>query len=167
MKALCLRQPWCAAVLRLGKSVENRRWSTTFRGEFLIHAAKGMTKREYLDAVDFCEDVLGIARCFDIERALNRDALRFGGFVGFARLVGVVPPRPPMMLLGVETHYPPALKEGGWRWHMPEQYAFVLEDVRPIPFVPYKGALGFFDVPDEVVARMALPLRPRGEAAHG
>ena len=39
MKCLSLRQPWAWAVVHAGKSVENRRWNTNFRGEFLIHAA--------------------------------------------------------------------------------------------------------------------------------
>lgn len=30
-------------------------------------------------------------------------------------------------------------------------YGFVLRDSRPIPFVPWKGRLGFFNVPREAV----------------
>lgn len=155
MKALSLRQPWAAAVITLGKTIENRRWSTKFRGVFLIHAAKGMTKAEHASAVDFCEDVLGVARCFDIEAALQADNLERGGIVGIARLVDVVPPRPERMPEGVDVgaHYPPALREHGWRWHMPEQFGFVLEDVHPTKFVPLVGHLGFFPVSDDVVAQ--------------
>ena len=40
MKALSLRQPWAWLVAAGHKDVENRTWSTRFRGEFLIHAAK-------------------------------------------------------------------------------------------------------------------------------
>jgi hypothetical protein len=40
MKTLSIRQPWATAILRLGKDVENRRWSTSFRGRILIHASK-------------------------------------------------------------------------------------------------------------------------------
>lgn len=31
----------------------------------------------------------------------------------------------------------------------------MLADVRPVPFVPFKGALGFFDVPDNLVPHAA------------
>jgi hypothetical protein len=158
MKALSLRQPWAHAVLHLGKTIENRVWSTSFRGEFLLHAAKGMTVQEYEDAVDFCEDVLGLARCFEIDAVLGEDfkdarmRLPFGGIVGRARLVDVVPPRPEIVRPSVEAHYPPGVGEKS-RWHMREQYGFVLADVRPMPFVPWKGALGFFDVPDDYATR--------------
>ena len=70
------------------------------------------------------------------------------GIVGRARLVDVVAPRPEFVLTGVETHYPPSVTRTPdlWRWHMREQYGFVLADVEPVPFVPLKGELGFFEV---------------------
>src|SRR5208282_5887162 len=34
MKCLSLRHPWCHLVLFYGKSIENRKWNTAFRGEF-------------------------------------------------------------------------------------------------------------------------------------
>ena len=41
MKALSLT-PWWAAIVAAGlKPVENRKWPTSFRGEFLIHASIG------------------------------------------------------------------------------------------------------------------------------
>lgn len=47
MKALSIRQPWAWAIVNAGKRVENRTWETRYRGPILIHAAKGVTKREY------------------------------------------------------------------------------------------------------------------------
>lgn len=35
-------------------------------------------------------------------------------------------------------------------WYMGE-VGFVLANARPLPFAPFKGALGFFEVPDSVV----------------
>lgn len=35
------------------------------------------------------------------------------------------------------------------RWWMPEQYGFIVADVEPLPFVPWKGALGLFKVPED------------------
>lgn len=40
--ALTLRQPWASAVVRLGKNVENRTWTTPYRGLLAIHAGKGV-----------------------------------------------------------------------------------------------------------------------------
>jgi hypothetical protein len=45
MKALSIHQPWTWAILNAGKTVENRRWSTSQRGPLLIHASK--TKTSY------------------------------------------------------------------------------------------------------------------------
>lgn len=144
MKALSLRQPWAHFVLHHGKRIENRRWNTAFRGEFLIHAAKGMTVRECDDALDMLDDVCGMQPVFD------RSVLQFGGIVGVARLVGVVSPRDASSFARLETiesYYPPGIE---WRWHMCEQFGFVLEDVRPMPFIPCRGSLGFFNVPASV-----------------
>jgi hypothetical protein len=40
MRALSIRQPWAWAILAMGKDVENRGWSTDYRGPLLIHASK-------------------------------------------------------------------------------------------------------------------------------
>jgi hypothetical protein len=151
MKCLSLRQPWANAVLYLGKSVENRKWNTRYRGEFLIHAAKAMTKAEYAEACEACENVLGIPRCYEIEAAFGRGdkpthKMEFGGIVGRARIVDVVGPRESLVLGGVESHYPPRLHDGGWRWHFREQYGFILADVEPLPFKPCRGQLGLYTI---------------------
>ena len=138
MKALSLRQPWAWAVVFAGKTIENRRWSTPFRGEFFIHAAKGMTRDEYEGALDFVRD-LGL----DLPSHGSPEFVR-GGIVGRARIVDVIPPCSDGSLFSAF--------ECKHRWHMPEQYGFVLEDVRLTPFVPCRGMLGFFDVPADVSA---------------
>lgn len=125
MIALSIRQPWASLILEAGKDIENRCWSTKYRGPFLIHAAKGMTRTEFRDAMQFAEeecDVLNFNRYEDMQR---------GGIVGCAEIVDCV-------------------KASTSPWFMGE-YGFVLRKVRPLPFVPFKGALGFFNVPDELV----------------
>lgn len=52
MKCLTIRQPWAWLIFN-GKPIENRDWPTSFRGQLAIHAAKGLTLREYQDAVAF------------------------------------------------------------------------------------------------------------------
>lgn len=131
MRALSLRQPWAWMVVHGGKTIENRRWNTSFRGEVLIHAAKGMTREEYEDAVDFASEVdptLIVPRAADLER---------GGIVGRARVIAVLPPcRTGATLLAEPCAHP---------WHMPGQFGFVLSDIAPLPFRPLRGELGFFD----------------------
>jgi hypothetical protein len=126
--ALSLRQPWAWMVAHGGKTIENRRWNTKFRGPFLIHAAKGMTAREYDEAVDFAEAV---------DPWLHvppRASLDFGGIIGSAEIVDVIPPH------GLQGEL------CAHRWHMPEQYGFVLRNVKPLPFRALRGELGFFKV---------------------
>jgi hypothetical protein len=135
---LSLRQPWAHAVLHLGKDIENRRWNTKYRGEFLIHAAKGMTRNEYVDALRFCGAAL--ERELTVDEFPSAAALPRGGFVGVARIVSVLPP----CVRECPNH----------RWHMPEQYGFRLTDVRASAFVPYSARLGFFKVPEDVAARV-------------
>jgi ASCH domain len=149
MVALSLRQPWCYAVLSLGKRVENRRWSTDFRGDFLIHASKGMTHAEYYGCLETCTRVLGAdaIRTFPPLKSLER-----GGIVGAAKLVGVIPPCTEC------TPERPCGKNHGW--HFPDQHGFLLENVRPSPrFIPCKGMLGFFKPPQDVLDALRAAAR--------
>lgn len=41
MKAITLTQPWATLVAIGAKTIETRSWSTNYRGELAIHAAKG------------------------------------------------------------------------------------------------------------------------------
>jgi len=127
MKALSLTQPWAWLVVHGGKTCENRKWNTTFRGRFLIHASKKMTFDDYAVAKQTQFDVCG----FEALPPMN--AVRYGGIVGVATLADVVLP-------GSRKH----------RWHFPDQYGFVLRDVRPLPFVACPGALGLWAVPEEI-----------------
>lgn len=45
VKVLTVRQPWAWAIIHAGKNVENRVWSTDFRGRLLIHAARRPDRR--------------------------------------------------------------------------------------------------------------------------
>ncbi len=129
MKALSIRQPWAWLIVHGGKDIENRSWHTKFRGRFLVHAAKGMTVKEWVSASDFCI-AQGIHDTpFDMP---DFDRLERGGIIGSVELVD-----------SVDTSASP--------WYMGEK-GFVLVDPKPLPFVPLKGRLGFFDVPLELVS---------------
>ena len=74
MKALSIKQPWVYAILREGKDVENRSWSTTYRGWFALHAS-GQPRRDAnfprgvrfpdLDTLDYSA-ICGVARVVDV-----------------------------------------------------------------------------------------------------
>jgi hypothetical protein len=40
VKAISIQQPWAWAILHAGKDIENRSWSTTYRGDLAVHATR-------------------------------------------------------------------------------------------------------------------------------
>jgi hypothetical protein len=137
MKTLSIRQPWAWLVANGHKDIENRTWPTSYRGPLLIHASKGMTRAEW-------DDVWGFVFCgFGIPAELSsmlpkHDQLDRGGIIGIADLFDCVPPS--------RAESP---------WHIEGNYGFALRNARPLPFIPYKGQLGIFDVPDSILRRAA------------
>ncbi len=164
MKALSLIQPWADAVLFLGKSIENRRWNASFRGRFLIHASASVgTRSVFHESCESLRSLLQPAAWLTFQRDRleaygtgddkvwrPRETMKRGGIVGEAKLVDVLPP----------CAQTPGTMKKGWagafakpcrhHWHAPSQYGFLLSDVHPLKFVPFKGALGFVEVPDSV-----------------
>lgn len=128
MLALSIRQPWAWLILHGGKDIENRDWPTKLRGRVLVHAAKGMTHDEYDSAMFF-----SFGRTS--QRPACMDSLPRGGIVGSVEIVDCVQRHSSSWFVG--------------------RYGFVLRDPRPLPFVPYRGQLGFFDVPAEALAAQA------------
>ena len=47
MKALSIRQPWAWLIVHGHKDIENRTWTTSFRGRLLVHAGKSFDKEGY------------------------------------------------------------------------------------------------------------------------
>jgi hypothetical protein len=155
-KGLSLTAPWPWIILNLGKRVENRDWPTTFRGPFLLHASKGMTKADWYAAHDF-------VAAFDPEGAAripkpDDPALLRGHIVARAELVGLVSPGWKLRKREIPR---PDWEEKQKRWYM-GSYGFMLAHVRPTSSVPAKGSLGFWNVPAALAA--AAFGRPAGEA---
>lgn len=129
--ALSIRQPWAWLILNAGKDVENRSWSTPVRGRILLHASKTITRDDYKDAWDFADGIAGA-----VPGAPKPDWPTWrwfkdnetGGIVGEAEIVDCV-----------------ARSDSPW---FVGQFGFVLRNARPLPFRPYKGVLGFFEVPE-------------------
>lgn len=142
MIALSIRQPWAWLITRPDitdaqerlaaaadgrmKTVENRTWHTHVRGDFLIHASKGMTGAEYDAAARVASSIAGI-------KLPPAELLERGGIVGQACLVDCV-----------RTSSSPWWAEGS--------HAFVLRDAQALPFMPCLGQLSFFDVPFSAIA---------------
>jgi len=77
MKALSTKQPWAHLIVAGIKPIENRSWTTRYRGPLLIHASRRMSVE-----IEAIEKVFGIT----IERA----QLQFGALIGVADLVDVI-----------------------------------------------------------------------------
>jgi activating signal cointegrator 1 len=138
MKALSVSQPFASLVILAVKRLETRPWHTDYRGPLVIHASKTFPEAAKM----LCQqnpwraalDDVGV----DIWSRLPRGCL-----VGVVDLVncvraekfGEVPPHE--QALGF-------FAPGQWVWHFANARA-----LRPTP--PWRGRLGLFDVPDELI----------------
>lgn len=144
MKALSLTAPWPWIILNLGKRIENRDWPTTFRGPFLLHCSKGMTKAAWYAAHDFVHE-------FDPEGAAripkpDDPALLRGHIVARADLVGLIKPG-----WQLERTVRPDWEQLQKPWYM-GAFGFMLARVVPVANpVLAKGSLGFWEVPPHLV----------------
>lgn len=120
---LSIRQPWAWLIVNGFKDIENRDWQTKRRGPVLIHASKGITRDEYGGCFRLCES-LGV-------KLPAFEELERGGIVGVATITDCVDQ-----------------SESPWFFG---KYGFVLSNARPLPFIPYKGRLGFFSPDIEVI----------------
>ena len=122
MKAISIQQPWAWAIFH-GKPVENRTWSTSYRGPLLIHVGKKIDVRGWYEFLKLWEPYgLPVPE----PRAMER-----GGFIGIVDLIDCV-----------HQHDSP--------WFFGPR-GLVFANPRRIDFVPYPGKLGIFEVPEGVV----------------
>lgn len=122
LRALSVQQPWAWAIVNGHKPVENRGWSTGYRGELLIHAGKTFDLEGYG----------WLLRSGLLEHVPTRAELDLGGIVGQTRIIDCVDQMDSPWFFG--------------------PFGFVLDPSasRPLPFRPLRGHLGFFDVPQLV-----------------
>jgi hypothetical protein len=126
--ALSIRQPWAWAIFNAGKDIENRTWRTDFRGQICIHASKGMTNREWDDAMEFIDQAFPVPLPANHGRrasAIHSKEAKRGGIIGTVEIVDCV-----------------TTSDSPWFFG---RFGFVLRNPRPVDFIPVKGLLGFFD----------------------
>lgn len=113
-------QPWAWLIANGHKDIENRGWRhpPKYRGPFLIHAGKNGDPQD--------EDFYHQLAQQGIQFPLNVSHNMFGGIVGVAEIIDVV-------------------RESKSPWFF-GPLGFVIRNARPLPFMPCKGQLGFFDV---------------------
>lgn len=135
MKALSIRQPWAWLIVNGFKDIENRTWYTNYTGPVLIHAGASMTWPDFEACLLFIRSISD--RLPKPVVLPHPDELRTqrGGIVGTAEIVRCV-----------TRHQSP--------WFCGD-YGFVFQKAKPLPFVPLKGALSFFNVPAGLVRKEA------------
>lgn len=179
MKALSLTQPWADVILEQGKRVENRvdrgpwRGGCSYRGPILLHASLGLGTYYEIDERVRMIRAAGVpnewieARLRDTRSHSSaslrptwkaRPALRLGGVVGRAEIVDALEDHP-TTYGGFAGHLdflrrtrPNFVNQTRW-WF--GGFALILDHVEPLPFVPWKGALGLFEIPDDYATRAA------------
>ncbi len=146
MKILSIRQPWAWMIIHLGKDIENRNWSTKVRGRVLVHASSHrptcnellLDAREtalaalgdrYLDVMGRAAEATGLKGWDDFYRDVPR-----GGIIGSVDIVDCV-----------------QRSDSPWFFG---SFGFVLRNPKPLPFIPLKAQLGFFDATPDLMARI-------------
>lgn len=146
-KCLSIRPAWAWMIIYLQaprwKDVENRTWSTEYRGPLLIHASQGLTREEYHDA---CQAALSAGKATPAQLPTFESVGEIRGtLIGAVSLVDVAEP---------ERLVSPWHQSNSYGWHIGERVAF---RPRALP-----GKLGLFKVvltPEELsIVTAGLPV---------
>ena len=178
IRGLSLTPPWPWVILHAGKRIENReRWSgCDYRGPIALHASglpSGVNtwwKRAQLEQSyspresqrDKIDDFVALFR--DIRRIASANGVAFsdapvtlrdlcsmtGHIVGTAMLVGVVRKDGVVVIGRGASRTERALTDAERSWWF-GGFALVLDDVRPLTWIPCKGALGLWKVPEDLL----------------
>ena len=123
MKALSIRQPWAWLIAKRFKDVENRTWSTRFRGRIYVHAGKALD--DYWDILTMADRLGWTVK--EVNTWFITTAFGRGAIVGEVDIVDCV-------------------EQSDSPW-FEEPHGFVLAN--PLYYqtpIPYKGKQGFFEV---------------------
>lgn len=136
MRALSVRAPWWWFILHGWKDVENRNWRTSFRGRVLIHASKWYVHRDVVDDIWRGQDIASYRRMLPASHPYDWLKASAGCIVGSVEIVDCV-----------------SQSDSPWFFG---RYGLVLRN--PLIFadpVPFKGSLGFFNVPEGLIGDAA------------
>lgn len=120
--ALSVRQPWAWAIVHAGKDIENRTAVSVATGRMhpariAIHAAQGMTRKEYENVADFMASI-GVT-------CPRPDALVRGAIVGAVTVTAIIDRHPSPWFFGPR--------------------GLILADAVAVDPIPAVGHLGYFD----------------------
>jgi hypothetical protein len=132
--ALSIQQPWAwlmtAAPPPMLKKIENRTWRRKTPEHILVHTGLKVDQVAHRSLIHGRHPVSGkiwlTGGYNPYLEAFNAGQVRTGGFVGAMDFTGEV------------------LTESGDPWFM-GPYGYVTANARALPFLPWRGMLGFFD----------------------
>jgi hypothetical protein len=129
MKCLSLRQPYAELLVSGKKTIELRKWNTSFRGKFLIHASKNVNKEK-------CES-LGIAHT----------KLDTGAIIGRGILCDVKEYKNKTQFIRDKSrHY------ADLTFFESYAFGFIIKDAKRLRNpIPFSGKLRFFDVNSSIL----------------
>jgi hypothetical protein len=113
--ALTVRQPWAWAIVAGHKDVENRRWSTPYRGPLLIHASRRAAPEDWLKE---------LRRLLDRGTAIP-EQFEYGAVIGVVELRSIG-------------------RDSASVWALPGLQHWQLGRARTLAPIPTLGALGLF-----------------------
>lgn len=143
MKALSLTAPWGTFVADRVKRYETRSWKTSYRGMIAIHSSKGFpgwAKDLCLDDPYFVEALTphGIQTRRDLA-----EKLPLGAIIAVATVVDIWRTEDVRDRLSA--------RERAFGDYSDHRFAWLFDNARWLPEpIPYRGALGLFDVPAEL-----------------
>ncbi len=139
--ALSIKQPWAALLVAGRKTIEVRRWSTGFRGELLIHAARVPDDRPQAWA--------------QLPPDLREAARLGGGIVGVGRLEACKPYRTREAFLADQASH---LNDPSW-FEPAGLTGLVFTELRALPFRRVPGNVKIFGVDlDDLLVPPAAPV---------
>jgi hypothetical protein len=138
MKALTVRQPWAWAIAMGHKPIENRDWTTPYRGPLAIHAAS-----RWDDAgADALREVVRIMRQLGLTYPRNLAADEphsgLGKVIAVVDLLGICP--------GGQCDCGPWAQPASRHWRLADPHRLATP-------VPARGHLGLWDIPQADVVR--------------
>lgn len=145
MRAISLWQPWASAIAIGAKKIETRGWSTKYRGPLAIHAAK---TKDHLGFAERPELMMSLAAGFFLNESKITLPYVFplGAIVATCTLEDCI---------DVKYLNEISDEERLWGNYDKGRYGWMLSNVRWIEPIPFRGAQGFFIVPDSVLAAAA------------
>ena len=128
MKAITIRQPWAQLIVEGKRPYEIRTWVIDCPQDILVHSSKKVD-------TEACQR-LGI----------DPSPLPIGSILGWVTVVECIRFTEESWLRTRAEHLE-------WTAFDPNVYGWVLRDPRLLPHpVPWRGSLGLFDVPDDVIS---------------